>query len=230
MKNAVAIYHVAFEDAGTLGPVLDERGIGLTYLQAGRDDLSPALDADLVLILGGPIGIYECDRYPFLKDEMKFIEEVVKKNTPAVGICLGAQALAAVFGAQVYPGKEKELGWDQLILTDEGKTSPLGVLEGLHILNWHDDTFDLPAGATRLASTPITPNQAFSYGPNVLALQFHVELPEQDMERWLIGHTLELANSNVDLSEMRAATARYATPTNEASRTLFNQWLDGVSK
>ena len=88
----------------------------------------------------------------------------------------------------------------------------------------------MPAGATRLASTPITPNQAFSYGPNVLALQFHVELPEQDMERWLIGHTLELANSNVDLSEMRAATARYATPTNEASRTLFNQWLDAVSK
>ena len=135
MKNAVAIYHVAFEGAGTLGPVLDERGIGLTYLQAGRDDLSPALDADLILILGGPIGIYEFDRYPFLKDEMKLIEEVVKKNTPAVGICLGAQALAAVFGARVYPGKEKELGWDQLILTDEGKASPLGVLEGLHILN-----------------------------------------------------------------------------------------------
>jgi GMP synthase (glutamine-hydrolysing) len=66
MKNAVAIYHVAFEDAGTLGPVLEERGVGLTYLQAGRDDLSPALDADLVLILGGPISVYEVDRYPFL--------------------------------------------------------------------------------------------------------------------------------------------------------------------
>ncbi|MEM8574306.1 MAG: glutamine amidotransferase [Pseudomonadota bacterium] len=230
MKNAVAIYHVAFEDAGTLGPVLDERGIGLTYLQAGRDDLSPTLDADLVLILGGPIGIYEFERYPFLKDELKLIEEVVKKDTPVVGICLGAQALAAVLGARVYPGKEKELGWDQLTLTDEGKASPLGLLEGLHILNWHGDTFDLPAGATRLASTTITPNQAFSHGPNVLALQFHVELPEQDMERWLIGHTLELANSNVDLGEMRAATARYAPPTNAASHKLFNQWLDGVSK
>jgi GMP synthase (glutamine-hydrolysing) len=229
MKNAVAIYHVAFEDAGTLGPVLEDRGVDLTYMQAGRDDLIPALDADLVVVLGGPIGIYEIERYPFLKDELALIEKVVKQGTPVVGICLGAQALAAVLAARVYPGPQSELGWDQLTLTDEGKASPLGVLEGLHILNWHGDTFDLPAGATRLASTTLTPNQAFSYGPNVLALQFHVELPERDMERWLIGHTLELAKNNVDLAQMRAETARYAPPTNAASRTLFNNWLDNLS-
>ncbi|MEM7193171.1 MAG: gamma-glutamyl-gamma-aminobutyrate hydrolase family protein, partial [Pseudomonadota bacterium] len=116
MKNAVAIYHVAFEDAGTLEPVLEKRGIKLTYLQAGRDDLSPALNADLVLILGGPIGVYETDRYPFLRVEMTLIGKLVEKNTPIVGICLGAQALAHVLGAPVYPGKEKELGWDTLIL------------------------------------------------------------------------------------------------------------------
>lgn len=226
MQNAVAIYHVAFEDAGTLGPVLHERGVGLTYLQAGVDDLTPALDADLVLVLGGPIGIYEIERYPFLKGELAIIEKVVKKGTPVIGICLGAQALAAVLAARVYPGPQAELGWDQLTLTDEGKASPLGVLEGQHILNWHGDTFDLPSGATRLASTTLTPNQAFSYGNNVLALQFHVELPAQDMERWLIGHTLELAKNNVDLAKIRERTARYAPPTNEASRKLFNQWLD----
>jgi len=229
MKNAVAIYHVAFEDAGTLGPVLEERGVKLTYLQAGRDDLSPALDADLVLILGGPIGIYEIERYPFLKEELALVEKLVKQGTPVVGICLGAQALAAVLAARVYPGKQAELGWDTLTLTDEGKASPLGVLEGLHILNWHGDTFDIPTGATRLASTDLTPNQAFSYGPNVLALQFHVELPGRDMERWLIGHTLELAKNNVDLAQMRKETARYAPPTNEASRALFNMWLDNLS-
>jgi len=229
MQNAVAIYHVAFEDAGTLGPVLDERVIGLTYLQAGVDDLSPALDADLLLVLGGPIGIYAIDRYPFLKDELAIIEKAVKKGVPVVGICLGAQALAAVLASRVYPGPQAELGWDELALTDEGKASPLGVLEGLRVLNWHGDTFDLPAGATRLASTPLTPNQAFSYGPKVLALQFHVELPERDMERWLIGHTLELAKNNVNLAEMRSATARYAPPTNVASRKLFNTWLDGLS-
>ncbi len=226
MQNAVAIYHVAFEDAGTLGPVLEERGVKLTYLQAGVDDLSPAKDADLVLVLGGPIGIYEIDRYPFLKDELNVVEAVVKQGTPVVGICLGAQALAAVLAARVYPGPQAELGWDELILTEEGKASPLQVLEGLRVLNWHGDTFDLPSGATRLASTPLTANQAFTYGPKVLGLQFHVELEGRDMERWLIGHTLELAKHDVNLAEMRNATARYAPPTNEASRKLFNQWLD----
>ena len=229
MKNAVAIYHVAFEDAGTLEPVLQERGVTLSYLQAGRDDLSPALEADLVLVLGGPIGIYETERYPFLKDELALIEKLVETGTPVVGICLGAQALAAVLAARVYPGPKAELGWDTLTLTDEGKTSPLGVLENLHILNWHGDTFDIPTGATRLASTALTPNQAFSYGPKVLALQFHVELPERDIERWLIGHTLELAKHNVDLAQMRSETARYAPAVNEASRTMFNSWLDNLS-
>jgi GMP synthase (glutamine-hydrolysing) len=229
MRNAIAIRHIAFEDAGIVANVLAERGIGLRYLEAGVDDLSPAKEADLLLVLGGPIGIYEFDRYPFLKDELAIIETAVKKGTPTAGICLGSQALAAVLAARVYPGKQKELGWDELTLTEEGKASPLGVLEGVRILNWHGDTFDLPTGATRLASTPVTPNQAFAYGPKVLALQFHVELEPWNMERWLIGHTGELANSNVDLAEMRAVTARYAPAANEAGKRLFNTWLDGAS-
>jgi GMP synthase-like glutamine amidotransferase len=147
MKNAVAIRHVAFEDAGTLEGVLADRG-----LEAGVDDLSPARDADLVVVLGGPIGIYEVDRYPFLKQELATIETAVKKGVPAIGICLGCQALAAVLAACVYPGKQKELGWDEMTLTKEGKASPIGAIDGIRVLNWHGDTFDLPTGATRLAS------------------------------------------------------------------------------
>src|SRR5690606_25011820 len=131
MRNAIAIRHIAFEDAGIVADVLAERGIALRYLEAGVDDLSPAKEADLLLVLGGPIGIYEFDRYPFLKDELAIIETAVKKGTPAAGICLGSQALAAVLAARVYPGKQKELGWDELTLTEEGKASPLGVLEGV---------------------------------------------------------------------------------------------------
>jgi GMP synthase (glutamine-hydrolysing) len=228
MQNAIAIRHVAFEDAGTLEAVLQERGVGLRYLEAGVDDLSPAADADLLLVLGGPIGIYEVERYPFLKQELATIEAAVKKGVPVIGICLGCQALAAVLAARVYPNREKELGWDEMTLTPDGKASPLGAIEGVPVLNWHGDTFDLPLGATRLASTKITPNQAFTYGPKVLALQFHVELPERDLERWLIGHTLELATSKIDLGKMRADTARYAPAANEASRRLFNAWLDAL--
>ena len=143
MKNAIAIRHVAFEDAGTLEPVLKDRGIDLRYLEAGVDDLRPAKDADLLVVLGGPIGIYEVDRYPFLKQELATIEAAVKKGVPVIGICLGCQALAAVLAARVYPGKQKELGWDEMTLTAEGKASPLGAIEGVRVLNWHGDTFDL---------------------------------------------------------------------------------------
>jgi GMP synthase (glutamine-hydrolysing) len=135
-----------------------------------------------------------------------------------------------VFGARVYPNLQKELGWDEMTLTKEGKASPLGVIEGVRVLNWHGDTFDLPLGATRLASTKITPNQAFAYGPKVLALQFHhVELPQRDMEHWLIGHTLELANSKSDLGEMHADAARFAPAAYQAGHRLFNDWLDGIT-
>src|SRR4051794_24351619 len=153
MKNAVAIRHLAFEDAGTLEGVLADRGIALRYLEAGVDDLSPAKNADLLVVLGGPIGIYEVDRYPFLKQELATIEAAVKQGVPTIGICLGCQALAAVLAARVYPGKQKELGWDEMMLTKDGKASPVGAIDGIRVLNWHGDTFDLPAGAARLAST-----------------------------------------------------------------------------
>jgi GMP synthase (glutamine-hydrolysing) len=229
MKNAIAIRHVAFEDAGILTGLLQDRGITLRYLEAGVDDLNPAKTADLLLVLGGPIGIYEVDRYPFLKEELAIIEAAVKKDIPTIGICLGCQALAAVLAARVYPGREKELGWDEMTLTKEGKASPLGAIDGVRVLNWHGDTFDLPVGATRLASTKITPNQAFAHGPRVLALQFHVELPGRDMEKWLIGHTMELTSSKSDLGKIRAETARYAASANVAGRRLFEDWLDNLA-
>jgi GMP synthase (glutamine-hydrolysing) len=228
MRHAIAIRHVAFEDAGTLAGVLKDRGIALRYLEAGVDDLSPAKNADLLVVLGGPIGIYEVGRYPFLKHELSTIEAAVNKGVPVIGICLGCQALAAVLAARVYPNREKELGWQPMTLTKEGMASPLAAIDGARVLHWHGDTFDLPLGTTRLASTAVTPNQAFAYGPKVLGLQFHLELLERDLEKWLIGHTLELATSKVDLAKLRADTTRYAPAANAASQRLFNDWLDAL--
>jgi GMP synthase (glutamine-hydrolysing) len=135
-----------------------------------------------------------------------------------------------VLAARVYPGRQKELGWTKLTLTKEGKASPLKALEGVRVLHWHGDTFDLPVGATRLASTDITPNQAFAYGPKVLGLQFHVEVIAREVERWLIGHTLELTIAKVDLAKMRSEIARYAPLANKASEQLFNDWLDVLAR
>jgi GMP synthase (glutamine-hydrolysing) len=228
MKNAVAIRHVAFEDAGILEDVLAARGIDLRYLEAGRDELQQARDADLLIVLGGPIGVTEFERYPFLRDEFAVIEHALRRKTPLIGICLGAQAIAAALGSRVYKGREKEIGWGLISLTGAGRASPLAALADnkMRVLHWHGDTFDLPAGAVQLAETAITPNQAFSYGPKVLALQFHVEPRAKDIERWLIGHTTELRLSDINLARLRSDTRTYGEGLERAGTKLFNDWLD----
>jgi GMP synthase (glutamine-hydrolysing) len=231
MKHAIAIRHVLFEDAGSLADVLAERGVALTYLDAGVDDLAEAKDADLVIVLGGPIGIYEVDRYPVLRDEFAVIERALRRGTPTIGFCLGAQAIAAVLGARVYSGRAKELGWGLIGLTPEGRQSPLNRLAAskFRVLHWHSDTFDLPSGATRLAETAITPNQAFAYGPKVLALQFHAEVDPSGMERWLIGHAGELARAGIDVVQLRADTVRYGPVIHQAGIKMFEDWLDRLT-
>jgi GMP synthase (glutamine-hydrolysing) len=231
MKNAIAIRHVSFEDAGIFEDVLAARGIDLRYLEAGVDDLAPAKDADMLIVLGGPIGVTEFDRYPFLRDEFAVIEHVLKRKVPLIGICLGAQAIAAALGTRVYKGRDKEIGWGLISLTGAGRDSPLASLteNKMRVLHWHGDTFDLPGGARQLAETAITPNQAFSYGPNVLALQFHVEPRARDIERWLIGHTSDLRSAGINLAQLRADTRTYGEGLERAGSKLFNDWLDNAS-
>jgi GMP synthase (glutamine-hydrolysing) len=231
MKHAVAIRHVAFEDVGIFEHVLAERGIALAYLDAGVDDLAGAKDADLLIVLGGPIGVYEFDRYPFLTQEFAVIEHALKRKMPLIGICLGAQAIAAALGSRVYPGREKEIGWGLISLTADGRKSPLAALGECkyRVLHWHGDTFDLPNGAVRLAETAITPNQAFAYGRKVLALQFHVEPEAPKLERWLIGHTAELTSAGIDLAKLRADTKAAGPALERAGTKLFSDWLDNVA-
>jgi GMP synthase (glutamine-hydrolysing) len=231
MKTAIAISHVCFEDAGTLEDALSARGVSLRYLQAGVDDLAEAKSADILVVLGGPIGVYELDRYPFLRSEFAVIESALTRGRPVIGICLGAQLIAAVLGARVYPAREKEIGWGLVGLTPDGRKSPLVALNEnkCRVLHWHGDTFDLPAGATWLAETAIAPYQAFSTNRGkVLGLQFHVEPHAAKIERWLIGHTLELTTCGIDLHKLRADTQRYGPGLEAASRKLFDDWLDQV--
>jgi len=178
VKTAAAIRHVHFEDLGAFESVLTSSGYRIQYCDAGVSNLrSPELaDCDLLVVLGGPIGAYEDDTYPFLADEIAMIEKRLNFARPALGICLGAQLFARALHARVFPGPAKEIGWAPVTLTSKGKHSPIRFLEGVPVLHWHGDTFDLPEGAELLASTAVCQNQAFAYGKSVLAFSFTPKL------------------------------------------------------
>lgn len=232
VKRALAIRHVAFEDLGILPELLQARGFSPSYRDAGidrLDDLRLAQE-DLLVVLGGPIGAYEEDRYPFLTDELRLIEECLHNNVPVMGICLGAQLVARALGARVYPGSAREIGIAPVALTVPGRESCLRHLEsaGNQVLHWHGDTFDLPTGATRLASTTITPNQAFSVGTRVLALQFHMEADPAKFERWLIGHAAELSGAGIDVVALRAQFREDGQGMAAAGAKVAQEWLAAI--
>jgi GMP synthase (glutamine-hydrolysing) len=230
MTECVAIRHVAFEDVGLISGLLAERGVTLRYLDAGIDAFDPAqIDAaDLVIVLGGPIGVYEEDQYPFLHDEIAALRARLAAGRPTLGICLGAQLIAKALGATVAPGPRKEIGWGPIALSEAGQASVLAPFDGVPVLHWHGDNAELPAGATGLASTEACPVQAFAIGRAILALQFHIEADPARIEQWLIGHTVELGKAGIDPRDIRRQAAELGPLTAGTGRKVLGHWLDQV--
>jgi GMP synthase (glutamine-hydrolysing) len=232
MKSVLAIRHVHFEDLGSFEAVFAETGYSVRYCDVGVHDLSgiDPLAPDILAVLGGPIGVYEDDKYPFIRDELRLLRERLTSRLPTLGLCLGSQMIAQALGARVHPGRAKEIGWAPISLTPEGRNGPLKHLENVPVLHWHGDTFPLPAGAIRLASTAITENQAFALGPNVLALQFHPEVKAEGFERWLIGHTLELAtNKTPTVHDLRDDTKTWAAECGVRGQRMLLDWLERLA-
>lgn len=233
-RTCLAVRHVPFEDLGFFVEVLAARGFTIGYREAPLDDLGAAelRACDLLVLLGGPIGVYERDVYPFLGEEIALAEARLAKNKPLLGICLGSQIMAAALGAEVYPGKAgKEVGWGTLTVTPSGAASPLAHLapERTRVLHWHGDSFDLPKGATLLASTDRYRQQAFSYGAAGLALQFHPEVTAKGLEAWFVGHSCEIAAlPGLDVKNLRAATQRHAPALARQGKAFFEAWLESV--
>ncbi|QKH36544.1 glutamine amidotransferase [Achromobacter pestifer] len=228
--SALAIRHVPFEDLGILAPVLAERGYSVRYLEAGVDAIDAVTlgNADLVVILGGPIGVYETGRYPFLEQELRAIAHRLRQDKPTLGICLGAQLMAAALGADVVSTGRAEIGYAPLTLTPQGQDSVLSAVESVPVLHWHGDQFAIPEGASRLAETPGFPNQAFALGPRILGLQFHLEADSAQIERWLIGHACELSLRQIDPAGIREDALRYGPQLERCARRAMEQWLDQI--
>ena len=229
-KSCLAVRHVAFEDLGLLGPLLAERGYDVRYHDAGIEhfDVESLLAPDLVIVLGGPIGVYESETYPFIAGEIAAIERRLEADRPMLGICLGAQMMAAALDARVAPGPVKEIGWAPLTLTEAGRKSLLAPLGATPVLHWHGDNCELPSGCERLAFTPHCPVQAFSRAPSQLALQFHLETEPLRFETWLVGHTVELGKAGIDPRALRTQAQTRGPATCELGRKVLAEWLDHV--
>lgn len=230
--RAVAVRHVAFEDLGLLAAPLDSMGWDVSYCEAATEDLSHRSigGADLLIVLGGPIGLGDMDDYPFLSDELKMIEKRLRRGAPTLGVCLGAQLMAAALGARVYRGPRKEIGWGPVSLTPQGAASALSTIarERADVLHWHGDTFDLPKDATRLAFNDVYDNQAFAFGKRALALQFHLEAGPLELEEWYVGHAAELAAEGLSVSSLRAEGRDRAVTSARVAADVFGGWLAGL--
>lgn len=206
--RAVVIQHEEHEGPGLIGPALEQAGFQLTqrYRQVKHDDLG----AELWVVLGGPMGVYESDRHPFLKDELAFLSERLAADAPVLGVCLGAQLLAAAAGSEVFPGKNGfEVGVGPVRWTQAGLEDPViaGVPPKSVVAHWHGDTFKPVPGAALLASTDRYAQQAFRIGRSY-GFQFHLELTADELGRWLTHEEAELTARGKDVAELRAGLGK----------------------
>lgn len=218
------IRHVEIEDLGYLGETLAEGSVRVRYLDAeALPDDAERSDAALI-VLGGPMGVYEADRYPYLTREIELIREALRRDRPTLGICLGAQLLAAAAGGDVRPGsKGKEIGWAEVRLTDVGVAD--SIWEGFPLsfptFHWHGDTFELPAGIQLLASSRHYP-QAFRVGRSAYGVQFHPEVVPDRLDAWIRAYHLELERERLSPDSI------LAVPDAERHRELARRFARNV--
>lgn len=226
-KTATAIRNIHFEDLGLLADVLADNGYKVDYCDAGSGDLQSLdpLESDLLIVLGGPMGVYEKDEHPFLDRERDVLAARIEMDRPTFGICLGAQLMAAAMGAKVFPSGVKEIGFSSLSLTEAGGEGPLRHLAGVPVLHWHGDTFELPKSTVHLAATDVCAHQAFARGSNIMGVQFHPEADSAELEQWLIEYAAELADAGIDARHLRTAASEIGPARGKAASAMFSEWL-----
>ncbi len=231
MKTGLIIRHTPHEGVAGFRAPIEAAGYVLERFDvtdAGFDRLD-FLAPDLLILMGGPMGVYEQEAYPWITCELARLAGRIAARRPTLGVCLGSQMIAAAMGAKVYPGPVKEVGFAPIMLTPAGKASPLRHISDVPVLHWHGDTFDLPDGAELLASTQAYRNQAFRVGSHLLALQCHPEMGEDPrLASWLEDvDYLTLAGTGV--ATIRRDEARFGSSTVAAGRAMLTEWLAGIS-
>jgi GMP synthase (glutamine-hydrolysing) len=217
MEEVLIFQHDPFEDLGFFAEVLEKHGTIYRVIRLFHGEM-PAENWERVralIILGGPMSANDEEQYPFLRWEKRIIRAAIDEAVPVVGICLGAQLIAATLGTMVYHGRVKEIGWSPISITPHGQVdSLLGYLpENATVFQWHGDGFELPSGAIRLASSVNYENQAFRLGKNIYALQFHLEVTPRMIARWIDERSKDLAQAPYILPDKILADTQNYAPT-----------------
>jgi GMP synthase (glutamine-hydrolysing) len=223
MKKVYVCEHAPNEKAGTILDFMKINGIpyeeirlfeeGYSFPDTGR--------VGALIVMGGPMNVYEEDKHPFLKEENAFIQEAVRRKIPYLGVCLGSQLLAKALGAKVYKAARPEVGWDCVRLSPEARKKGLFrdmPSDPLKVLQWHEDTFDLPKGAVHLASSEVVPNQAYEVDGLFYGFQFHVEVNRPMLEDWF--------KDKPNLKEILAEYDRYRPELEKLTESIYRRFFD----
>lgn len=229
--KALIVCHETAKDSGIIPGILERRGFDVETVLGYHDKL-PGIDPlahDLAVVMGGPMGVYQADIFPYLNSEIAYLQKRLSADRPTLGICLGAQLMAKALGKNVYPGPQgKEIGWLPIDVKD--KTGPTRHLDAslTRMMQWHGDTFDLPEGATLLASSELYQYQIYTYGKKAMALQCHLEVTGDILEEWMASGYNMLEQNGSSVPQLRADTAKHLATLNKQATLFLNEWLDKV--
>ena len=230
-KEVWAIQHIGYEDLGSFEPVLKERGFEIKYFCSRHVDYKGlfASDPDLLVVLGGPMSVYDLERNPWVPFEQKFVEERIETEKPLLGICFGAQMIARALGAEIYAGPQgKEIGWSKITVNEDGNKTAFRHLDGqfTEMMHWHGDTFDMPDGAVLLASSELYHKQAYSYGDHVFAMQCHPEVTDHKLRLWYSGGKDQIQEVGKTIDEMVTLAEKHNKTLTKQAHLFLNEWLD----
>jgi GMP synthase (glutamine-hydrolysing) len=233
MKTALIIRHVPHEGVAGYRAPIEAAGYEVDRIDVA-DPAFPGLDLcgpDLLIMMGGPMGVYESDLHPWINCQKRRLARRLEADRPTLGVCFGAQMMAAALGAQVYKGPRKEVGFHPVQVHDHAKDSPLRHVEGVPVLHWHGDTFTRPEGVEVLASTDLYEYQAFRRGTNLLALQFHAEMGlDPRFEAWIEQSPACVVEAGACEASLRRAHAELGAGAVAAGQAMIAEWLEGLEK
>jgi GMP synthase (glutamine-hydrolysing) len=233
MPRATVLQHIRCEPPGIYAEMLADRGMGIDVFELDEgDDLPGWREVDLVLAMGGPMSVHDEAEHAWLAGEKRWIADAVRAGVPYFGVCLGAQLLAASLGAEVFAGSRPEVGVLPVAVTAAARGDPvLGQLGDEFVaLQWHGDTFGIPAGAVRLAGSAAYQNQAFRFGEMAYGVQFHVEVTERMLADWhevpAYAQSAQVVLGDGGFQQLSADFAAAGAAMAKSASLMFAGWLD----